>query len=232
MKIHYFQHVPFEGLGCIRDWIDSNEHKCTATRFYADDTLPQQLEQIDWLIVMGGPMSTYEMNRYPWMKREMRFIENAIAQGKVVVGICLGAQLIAQTLGAQVYPNADKEIGWFPIKLTEAGKQSALFGEFPEEFSVFHWHGDSFDLPSQAVRIAENEGCLNQAFVYGENVVGLQFHLDFTKRSVEQLLHHCKTDISVGPYIQSEDAMLSKETRFKEANNKMFGILDRLEGFL
>ncbi len=162
----------------------------------------------------------------------MRFIENAIAQKKVVVGICLGAQLITQTLGAGVYPNAEEEIGWFPIKLTEAGKQSALFGEFPEEFSVFHWHGDTFDLPSQAVRIAKSEGCLNQAFVYGENVLGLQFHLDFTKQNVEQLLHYCKTDISVGPYIQSEDAMLSEDTRFEEANNKMFGILDRLEGTL
>jgi len=229
MNIHYFQHVPFEGLGCIRDWIDSKGHQYTVTAFYTDDTMPQ-LEQIDWLIVMGGPMSTYETNKYPWLKQEIHFIENAIVQKKVVIRICLGAQLIAQTLGAKVYSNAEKEIGWFPIKLTEAGKQSTLFGEFPEKFNVFHWHGDTFDLPNQAVRVAESDGCLNQAFVYGNNVVGLQFHLDFTKNSVEQLLHHCKADVSVGPYIQGGDAMLSSDESFNKANQKMFGILDRIEG--
>src|SRR5271170_6697939 len=121
MRIHYFQHVPFEGLGCIAQWAAEKEHTVTATRFYLDEPAPNPGE-IDWLVVMGGPMNIYEEAEYPWLAREKRFIGEAIRGGKTVIGICLGAQLIADVMGGPVTRNLEKEIGWFPIELTpEAG---------------------------------------------------------------------------------------------------------------
>lgn len=228
MRIHYFQHVPFEGLGSIEKWIASKGYVRTATRFYADDTLPD-VEKLDWLIVMGGPMSTYNANDCPWLKKEERFIEKAIVAGKTILGICLGAQLIAEVLGARVYPNSYKEIGWFPVTLTQEGKSSPLFDSFPKALTVFHWHGDTFDLPQEAVRVAESEACLNQAFVYADRVVGLQFHLDFTKHSVEQLLLECGADLEKGPYVQGPEEMLAPKAPFGKVNEKMEELLDRLE---
>jgi GMP synthase (glutamine-hydrolysing) len=188
-----------------------------------------KLEEVDWLIVMGGSMSAYDENDFPWLKNEKQFIEQAILTRKTVLGICLGAQLVAEALGARVYPNSHKEIGWFRVRLTEEGTRSPLFYRFPGEFKVFHWHADTFDLPDQAVRVVTSQACLNQAFVFGESVVGLQFHLDFTKQSVEQLVLHCRTDIQEGAFVQGADAMLSTDIPFEETNKKMCWILDGLE---
>lgn len=145
MNIHYLQHVPFEDLGMIADWIDENGYHSRVSRLYQGEALPN-VNDIDWLIVMGGPMGVYDEDQYPWLVDEKRCIERAIAKGRVVLGICLGAQLIANVLGARVYPHTRKEIGWFPITLTREGAQSPLFTELPSPFEVFHWHGDTFDL--------------------------------------------------------------------------------------
>ncbi len=227
MKLHYLQHVPFEGLGSIEDWAKAKGHALSATRFYNNEPLPN-VEDIDWLVVMGGPMNIYEESKYPWLAQEKRFIEQAIANEKIVLGICLGSQLIADVLGAKVFPNPDKEIGWFPIELTSEAQSSPTFNVLPQQFTVFHWHGDTFELPSGAIRMAKSEGCENQAFIYGERVIGLQFHLESTKESIQKLVENCADELVEGRYIQKPDELLSGENNFRQINEAMNCILEAL----
>lgn len=218
MNIHYFQHVPFEGLGHLDHWIQKPGHKVTATRFYEDHKLPF-VEICDLLIVMGGPMSVNDEDELPWLTEEKRFIEKAIVRGKAVVGICLGAQLIADVLGARVYKNPVKEIGWYPVELTEEGKKNPLFADFPATQEVLHWHGETFDLPSGAVHIAKSKDCPHQAFVYGKNVVGLQFHLESTVDSIQLMLQNCAEDLQPGPCVQTVEQIQNEDHIYK--NNRL-----------
>lgn len=228
MKIHYFQHVPFEGLGCIGQWAAEKGHAVSATRFYLDEPVPRA-EEIDWLVVMGGPMNIYEEAEYPWLAHEKQFIGEAIRGGKAVIGVCLGAQLIADVLGGPVTRNAHKEIGWFPIELTPEAGASDLFGFLPPRLTVLHWHGDTFALPPGAVRIARSEACENQAFLFGGRVVGLQFHLEFTRESLEAILPNCAGELVEGKYIQSAEEMRRLgDGKFEKINAAMRGVLDRL----
>lgn len=227
MHIHYLQHVPFEGPGNILDWVQRGGHTLGATRFYCGEPLPA-VETLDLLVVMGGPMNVYEEARYSWLADEKRFIEQAIAAGRRVLGVCLGAQLVADVLGAKVYANADKEIGWFPVEATQAASESGLFAAFPRQIDVFHWHGDTFDIPAGAMHVAHSAGCANQAFVYDERVVGLQFHLETTPASAQKIIAHCADEIVDGRFIQSPQVMLANPNRFKAINCAMRELLDRL----
>lgn len=230
MRIHYLQHVPFEGPASIEHWATARGHAATATKFYRSATLPD-IQDFDRLIVMGGPMNIHEDDAYPWLAQEKVFIRKAIGAGKTVVGICLGAQLIADVLGAAVYRNEHKEIGWFPIELTPYGRQSEIFGFLPERFTVFHWHGDTFTLPTGAVHLARSEGCENQAFLHNGRVLGLQFHLESTEESMEEIIKHCRSEITEAKYVQSASEMRSVATvTFQRINEAMFGLLDRLSG--
>ena len=224
MRLHYFQHVPFEGLGCIEHHARSKGRRVTSTCFHENGALPD-LATIDWLVVMGGPMNIYEEDKFPWLREEKRFIESAISAGKVVIGICLGAQLIAHALGAAIFPNRYKEIGWFPISGDEAWNNDPVF---PGAMEVFHWHGDTFDLPPGSRRLARSKACENQAFSFGKKVLGLQFHLELTREGVETLIENCGNQLVDGPYIQTRAQMLSREHRFQTANGFMFDLLNRL----
>ena len=228
MRIHYLQHVPFEGLGSIEQWMSSHRYHLAATRLYRNDPLPR-VDNIDWLIVMGGPMGVHDEDELPWLVSEKRMIEGAIRQGKVVIGICLGAQLIADVLGARVYPNRFKEIGWYPIELTETGQQSPLFGFLPRRLDVFHWHGDMFDLPADAVHIARSEACQHQAFVYDKRVVGLQFHMESTSVGVDALIQNCSGELVEGRYIQAPSQLMAVPEAFNLVNQFMDGLLTRIE---
>jgi GMP synthase-like glutamine amidotransferase len=228
MRIHYFQHVPFEGLGSIEQWIGTRHYHLSATRLYQDEPLPK-MDSFDWLIIMGGPMGVHDEDQLPWLVGEKKAIEGAIRQGKVVLGICLGAQLIADVLGARVYPNRFKEIGWFPIELTEAGERSPLFGFLPKRLEVFHWHGDTFDLPSGAMHIARSEACTHQAFVYEERVIGLQFHLESTPEGVEDLIQNCLEELVDGSYIQPPAQLRATPEAFSAINRTMQGLITRME---
>ena len=228
MKLHYFQHVPFEGLGSIENWASQKGARISLTRFFADDPLPE-IEEIDWLLVMGGPMNIYEHDKYPWLNKEKRFIKTAVESGKMVLGICLGAQLIADVLGAKIYANQHKEIGWFPIQVNKA--PGNIWSElFAQELSVMHWHGDTFDLPEGAARIATSQVCLNQGFIYNNRVLGLQFHLESTRESLEALIDHCQDELVEAPYIQTREEMLADESRFVRINTIMAELLDYLLG--
>jgi GMP synthase (glutamine-hydrolysing) len=227
MKIHYLQHVPFEGLASIESWAMTQNHVLSATRFYNNESLPS-VKEIDWLIVMGGPMNIYEDDKYPWLTKEKRFIEQAIKQDKTVVGICLGSQLIADVLGAKVYQGQHKEIGWFPIEMTNEAENSVVFNSLPQKLTVFHWHGDTFDLPEGATCLAYSEGCQNQAFIYNEKILGLQFHLESTKDSVRRIIENCADELVEGKYIQKPEEMLLRDGNFDMINSAMSRILNNL----
>ncbi len=228
MHIHYLQHVSFEGPSIIADYAESNGFTLTATRLFSSETFPD-LNEIDLLVVMGGPMNIYEEEKYPWLPGEKKFIRDAIDAGKAVLGICLGAQLIADVLGARVFPGDVKEIGWFPITLTEDGRQADIFRFLPWKFKVFHWHGDTFSIPERSVHLARSAGCPNQGFIYDGRVLGLQFHLESTEVSIQKLVENCKNDIVEGKYIQSAEEMIFPGIgNFCQINDAMFGILDYL----
>lgn len=226
MHVHWLQHAPFEGLGCIEPWLRERGAAFESTRLWAGDLPPSDSSSFDWLIVMGGPMNVHEHERHPWLAPEKALIRDAIAAGKRVLGICLGAQLIADALGAPVIRNREPEIGWFPVRLTSAGRACSLFADFPERFEAFHWHSDTFTIPSGAVCLAESDACANQALVHGDRVVGVQFHLEMTPDGARALCMH--TPVTPSRYVQSAEEMLRETQRFERANRLMHMLLERL----
>ena len=206
MRAHYLQHVPFEGLGSMDAWLQRAGYKITATRFFETPDLPGP-EDIDFLIVMGGPMGVNDDTEYPWLTKEKQFIKQVIESGKPVLGVCLGAQLIASAMGGKVYPNPEKEIGWFPIRAVASDSVDSF--QFPREIMVFHWHGDTFSLPEGAVHLAKSDACEYQAFQIGDHVMGLQFHLETTPDSAKALVANCQDELISGMYIQPADRILS-----------------------
>lgn len=222
MKVHYLQHISFEGLGTIEPWLVNQNHTLSSTKLFNSEDLPTA-ESIDWLIVLGGPMNIYEDHNYPWLTPEKNLIEQVIKLNKPVLGICLGAQLIADVLGARVYQGDHKEIGWFPIGINT--NKSEVFNNLPEQLTVFHWHGDTFDLPANATHLAQSEGCQNQAFIYNNKVLGLQFHLEVTKTNVQALVDNCSDELIEGRYIQTPEEMGSKHENFTEISQAMAAVL-------
>lgn len=228
LAIHVFMHVPFEGLGCIEQWISKNNQTVSYTRFYEGYTLPN-VDNIDWLIVMGGPMGVYDEAQHPWLIEEKEFIRKFIQKGKIVIGICLGSQLIAEVLGARVYPNKQKEIGWFDVKLTEIAANLPVFSGLEKEFPVFHWHGDTYDLPTGSTHLLSSQVCLHQAFLFNNKVLGLQFHLEVTQQTLLEMVENGMSELKENETIQSAKQIVEQTEFIESNNNKMFRILDYLE---
>src|SRR5262245_10782835 len=170
MRAHYLQHVPFETPGSILTWLGQQGASVTSTRLFEPHTLPP-VDDFDLLVVMGGPMSVNDETEHPWLVAEKRLVREAIDRGRAVVGVCLGAQVIASALGCRVYRSDEREIGWFPIRGARTRGAEAppphVMG-WPDTLTVFHWHGETFDLPAGAVLLASSEGCVNQAFQIGD----------------------------------------------------------------
>jgi len=209
-------------------WLTNQGHTISVTHLYNNEELPS-IDNIDWLIVMGGPMGVEDQAIYPWLTKEKTYIKQSIDQGKIVLGICLGAQLIADVLGAYVVKNSFREIGWFPIQLSEAIKETELGTALPEKVEAFHWHGDTFAIPQNAISLASSEACPNQGFVLNEKVVGLQFHLETTAASALDLTIHCKNELDNSQYVQTADEILEKPERFEKINQIMDVVLSYLE---
>jgi GMP synthase (glutamine-hydrolysing) len=226
VRVHWLQHVPFEGLGSIAPWLAARGDTVTMSRLYAGDPLPEP-QDYDWLIAMGGPMNVDRETEYPWLAREKRCVAQALAAGKRVLGICLGAQLMARALGAPVTPGTP-EIGWFDVMLTAAAAQAPLFADFPRRFPAFHWHGDGFAIPRGGAHAATSDACPNQAFIYGERAVGLQFHLETTPASAAALIRHCGDELVDAPTVQPAATLLAEPGRFAELNRLMDRLLARL----
>lgn len=226
MRIHYLQHVPFEDLANIWMWANDKGHSVLSTKLYMDQALPDK-GSFDWLIVMGGPMNIYEEEKYRWLAAEKRFIEKTISAGRFVLGICLGAQLVADVLGGKVSRNNHKEIGWFQVRKVAEG--SGVLRGLPAEFIAFHWHGDAFEIPKSATHLVESDGCANQGFEYEKNVLALQFHLESSEASIERLIENCRDDITPGKYVQTLDKIRTGAANFQKMNTCMTSLLNEIE---
>lgn len=223
MNVHVLQHVAFEDIGSMKDWLDAKNADVTYTRFYESAELPL-LDNLDLIIAMGGPMSVNDEEELPWLVAEKQFVREAIERGIPTIGICLGAQLMASAMGARVYPGKKKEIGWFPI--TAVANTSDAF-RFPQETTVFHWHGETFDLPAGAVHLARSKGCEHQAFQLGRNAFGLQFHLETTPQSLDAIMTNCRNELVNGEFIQSEAALRNTtKEQFLSVNKLMAEVLE------
>lgn len=227
MRIHYLQHVPFEDLANIEKWAENRGHDISRTLLFSGGS-PPKLEKFDWLIIMGGPMNIYEHSKYPWLVQEKKFIGDAIVDGKVVLGICLGAQLMADVLGGKVLKNEHREIGWHNVRLTSSAKKSKVFGILPDDFPAFHWHGDTFTIPPGAIHTAESIACRNQAFEKGK-AIGLQFHFESSIDSIDHLISNCSDELVGGTYVQSPKELLSHLDKLSEINVLMERFLDNME---
>jgi GMP synthase-like glutamine amidotransferase len=212
MRIHVFQHIAFEGLAAIYPWAESRRHSITYTRFYAGEK-PALLETYDWLIIMGGPMGVNDEAEYPWLKSEKMAIGEALKSGRIILGICLGAQLLAHVLGAQVSRNEYKEIGWHPVLAVTPNHWASV------SLNTFQWHGDTFSLPPNAIHLASSKACQNQGFIWQDKVVGLQFHPEATSESIAALIKNCASDMTPGPFVQSQESLIGNKEDF-EANHK------------
>ncbi len=226
IHIHCFQHVPFETPAAITNWIVAHGFSLTTTHLYLNEPVPP-LNGIDWLLVMGGPMNIYEEDQYNWLAAEKQFIKSAIAGGKVVIGICLGAQLIADALGAKVYKNEDKEIGWWQVELTEDALQNEWGNIFPEVFTVYQWHGDTFDIPDGCIHIIESAVCQNQAFTKNNLVYAFQFHLEMTTESIVALIENCGNELEPPThYIQTAEQMIVGTSNLEKSQKMLYQFLD------
>jgi GMP synthase-like glutamine amidotransferase len=205
LRFHILLHASFESPGYLLDLIKNNGHKAEFTRIYNDESLPEH-SMYDVLIVMGGPMGVNDESIYPWLNYEKRFIREAINLGKKVMGICLGSQLIASALGAKVYANVEKEIGFFKIHNKD---QQGIFKNLPQEMQVFHWHGDTYDLPEKAVLLAESEATPHQAFFYEPNVLALQFHPEITETLLDEFLYESESELKPAKFIQSKEQIMN-----------------------
>jgi GMP synthase-like glutamine amidotransferase len=227
MRIHFIQHVPFEDPAFILEWAYKKKFPVTSGRAYANDPYPDYNE-FDMLLIMGGPMSANDDKILPWLKTEKEFVASSMQKGKVVVGICLGAQLIASVLGARVKPNNYKEIGWYPVKFDE-NECSKINAPFKGELMTFHWHGETFELPEGSLQLASSKACSNQAFAIGKLVFGLQFHLEANRNSVERLIANCEKELDGSIYVQTKDEIVSQMHYAEDSNRVMESFLNWLE---
>ncbi len=227
MKLLVLQHVPFEGPAAIASWASlrghSIEHICCAN----SPAYPGQ-DSYDALMIMGGPMGVNDP--LEWIAAEITFIKQAIEQNKIVLGVCLGAQMIAAALGARVCRNPQREIGWHPVeRTTSVADHPPIAGALPAGFTPLHWHGETFDIPPGAVHLYRSDACENQAFAYGNRIVGLQFHLEFDAATAQRVADACPQELADGgDYVQTLDVMLADPGRFTASHELMFGLLDAL----
>ncbi len=224
MRIHSLEHQPEEGPGKIADWAAERGHTIARTAVYAHEPLPA-LESFDLLVVMGGGMNIYQHRDHPWLVAEKEFLRRAIDAGKPILGICLGAQLLSDVLGGKVFQNAEKEIGWFPVEITD---RAMPFAAFPAEMTVMHWHGDTYTLPPGARNVATSAGCGQQAFVSGDRVVGLQFHLEMGAVNVADLAKVAADDLTPGRFVQSADQLLKTPPDLEHSHAALYTLLDAL----
>ena len=210
-EVLVFQHDTFEDLGLFAEVLEKQREPYRVIRLFHGETPAEEWERIKAVIVLGGPISCFDEGQFPFLRWEKRIIRAAIDDGVSVLGICLGAQLIASTLGTTVYHGSVKEIGWSPISITPHGQVDSLLGYLPEHATVFQWHGDGFDLPAGAIRLASSVNYLNQAFRLNRNVYGLQFHLEVTPRMITRWIEERSRDLAQAPYIVPEKILADTE---------------------
>ena len=188
MRFHCLQHLPNEGPGHAADWLAAHGHSLTFTKLFEPNPIFPALADFDGLLILGGAMSVHDEATFPWLTEEKAFINDVLRAGKVTLAICLGAQLVAQALGAEVRPNHESEIGFWTVRFSAKALEHPLLRGWPEKAAVLHWHIDTFTVPPGAIRVGMSAGCATQGFVWGDGVIGLQFHPEMTVEMAEQLM--------------------------------------------
>lgn len=230
MRLHVLKHMPFEGPGAVASWAKERGHSLRTTELDYGQALPQPAD-FDGLVLMGGPMSVNEEDRYPWLRPEKALVRETLAAGKRILGICLGAQMIASALGAKVRPNGLKEIGWFPLESLPTASGHPLWAPMPRAIPVFHWHGETFDLPPGAVHLARSAACENQAYALGSQVLALQCHLEVDKESLREMVEGGSDEIDPRqPFIQSAGVMLGQPEALERLAPLLRALLDAWVG--
>lgn len=227
MRIHYIQNDPVVGPGTIEIWAAQHGHVLTSTKVYEKCNFPS-LNEFDFLIILGGHMGAYEEETYLWLSLEKQFIRKAVEHNKFVLGICLGAQLIADALGGKAYPHKHKESGWWQIELNKEEENIQLICGFPEKFTAVEFHGDTFDLPKGAIHLASSKGCKNQMFIYQDRVIGLQFHPEFTNEQIDNVLKTSEYGEVHGEFMQKPEDILNQTALLKQSKNIFFKLLDNI----
>ncbi len=231
MKIHFVMHESFEAPAAIEAWARSRNGAISYTRLYAGDRFPERCD-FDFLVIMGGPQcptTTKEECPHFDAPKEIAFIRKAVDENKILLGVCLGAQFIGCALGASYEHSPNREIGNFPIALTEAGKADPLFAGFPPEFLVGHWHGDMPGLTPEAAVLATSAGCPRQIVRYAPKIYGFQCHFEFTPEAIETMIANCGGELEAHkglPYVQSPAQL--RDFDYREMNERLFKFLDRL----
>ncbi|HEX7231888.1 MAG TPA: gamma-glutamyl-gamma-aminobutyrate hydrolase family protein [Candidatus Binatia bacterium] len=212
-EVLVFQHDPFEDLGFFAEVLKKQGPQYRVVRLFHGEMPTEEWPEVAALIVLGGPMGIDEEESFPFLRWEKRIIRAAIDEAVPVLGICLGAELIASALGTQVFHGPVKEIGWSPISITPYGQMDSLLGYLPENATVFQWHGDGVDLPAGAIRLASSAHYSTQAFRLGKTVYGLQFHLEVTPPMIERWIDQRSKDLALAPYVLP-DKILADNLRY------------------
>jgi GMP synthase (glutamine-hydrolysing) len=224
-KIYVLQHHPVENLGTIAEALEGAALAWQYVRVNDGQPVPENMKGAGGLIIMGGPMGVYQTDRYPWLRDEMKLIEDAMKSNVPVLGVCLGAQILAAALGAKVERNPNgKEIGWHPIRLSDSAKDDRLMRDLPATMTPFHWHGDIFELPPGAVSLASSDKTPCQAFRHGDKVYGFQFHIEVTEGGVAEMANAFAKEL-VRENIQA-DRMVAQAAEFlpqlEKVSDKVF----------
>jgi GMP synthase-like glutamine amidotransferase len=232
LRLHGLRHERFEKEAEIAAWASARGHSLTHTDLWNGETPPDPAS-FDFLVVMGGPMNIYEEAAYPWLAQEKRFLAASIDAGRLVLGVCLGAQLLADVLGGTVTKGLYREIGWHRVQAGPDAAKSRVFASLPAQYEAFHWHGDTFSIPPGALWTAKSEACAHQAFsARSDRVVGLQFHLETNAASMAELAANCADEITVDPaqqpYVQSAQAMQERPERLAPLRGLLFELLDNM----
>ncbi len=223
MSVLIVKHVDAEGPGLIEYCLNQERVPFRVLRLDPDARLPK-LERFTHIVLLGGPMNVYEEDRFPFLREEDLFIKEAIQRGKTILGICLGAQLIAKALGAKVFKSPVKEIGWYDVSLTDEGSKDPFFSSFPKTFPVFQWHGDTFEIPKSGKLIATSSPISHQAFRYGAKVYGLQFHLEVTEDMIHEWVETNEEEPRTSEPFHLSKTVILTETAIKIENYTRRGI--------
>lgn len=227
MKIRVIQHVDFEGTAGIARWAKSRGAELAVSRPDKGQPFPRQ-ERRDLLIVLGGPMGVGDTQKFPWLVEEKKFLRTALERGEKILGVCLGAQLIAELLGASVTTMTSPEIGWFPVLLDDSARSLPWFASFPESINAFHWHGDTFSIPPNAIALGTSGACANQGFAWGQHVLGLQFHLEATKEWIEGLVERAGHTVVASPSVQERSQLVGTSENRGALEKLLDALLDSL----